>query len=900
MAVIARSSLSGLVRFLALASGLAIANSASATELVPGDQYFGRIAYADDVDSIVVDGLSSARLEIVVRAENGSPVRPRIELWKDGAPLSGTQSRVLSKGRKHRVRTGPLEGDGPVEIRVSSVGGTLGPYRITSKERAPTRRNASVWLASGEIQDVEFPARDGDEARFVLRSHWTTLSLPMPQLELPGGASLDLASYATSATSAGVVVVGPVPLTQDGTYRLRVTGVAPKPAKIRVRCDVSQQHGGYLAHTEPAGSATMSASLALEDTTWLGMDGVFVADEILVKARPDADRASLARDLDCAVAAVSPSGWIRMRTRVAATAEPRRAVSRTERRAVADLCERARSDARVVSSQPNLVRQRFDVETNAPNDPLFVEQWDLAKCRFVSAWDVEAGDDQRTVAVLDTGIRPEHPDLAGRLVIGWDFVSDAWNGGDSTGVDPDPTDPFISSGTHGTHVAGTILARVNDGVGVSGGVKYGKLMPVRVLGAFGGTDFDIAEGVRFAARLANVSGQLPSKRAEVINMSLGGPGDSPLLREAIEDAVDAGVVVVVAAGNAGSAQPMYPAAYPNVIAVSSTNAGDALAFYSSFGDHVDVSAPGGDSTKDTNGDGFADGIVSTVVTTADGPSWGMKMGTSMATPHVAAAAFLVRCADPNLTPLEVMAELAAGAKDLGPVGLDAKFGHGRLDVRKSVEIATASTGAASAPFAAPAVLHFGLHATAVEFALIDRAGSTPLTVHSVASDAFWLTPPSAGSITPCELAASVSRIGLAAGDYAAHLTLVTDAGTLVVPVEMTVGNQVAAIPVREAHLLAVDVVSNKVAKAVTVDESGAADAVLAGLPEGTYRIVATTDLDFDHIGAEGHDYAGGYVDPLTGSDLLVLKDGDVADPIDLLLVPGGPYWLSTGMNLALP
>ncbi|MBK6939776.1 MAG: S8 family serine peptidase [Planctomycetes bacterium] len=900
MAVIACSSLSGLVRFLAVAACLAIAKPVTANELVPGDQYFGRIAYADDVDTIVVSGLGSARLEITVRAENGSTVRPRIELWKDGMPLQGVQSRVSSKGRKHRVRTEPLQGDGEVEVRVSSVGGTLGPYRVTSKERVPKQRSASVWLATGEIEDVEFPARSGDVARFVLRSQWKSLSLPVPQLELPGGASLDLASYAATATSPGVVEVGPVPLTQDGTYRLRVAGVAPQPTKIRVRCDVAQIHGGYLVQTEPAGSATMSASLALEDTSWLGMDGVFVADEIVVKVRQDADRAALARALDCAVAAASPSGWIRMRTHAATASEPRRAVSRTERRAVADLCERARRDARVLVAQPNLVRHRFDVDTNVPNDPLFVEQWDLAKCRFVSAWEVEAGDDQRVVAVLDTGIRPEHPDLAGRLAFGWDFVSDAWNGGDSTGVDPDPTDPFISSGTHGTHVAGTILARVNDGVGVSGGVKFGKLMPVRVLGAFGGTDFDIAEGVRFAARLSNVSGHLPAKRAEVINMSLGGPGDSPLLREAIEDAVDAGVVVVVAAGNAGSAQPMYPAAYPNVIAVSSTNAGDALAFYSSFGDHVDVSAPGGDSTKDTNGDGFADGIVSTVVTAADGPSWGMKMGTSMATPHVAAAAFLVRCADPGLTPLEVMAELAAAAKDLGPVGLDAKYGHGRLDVREAVEIATASTGLPSAPFAAPARLHFGLHATAVEFALIDRAGSAPLTVQSVASDVFWLTPPPAGSVTPCELAASVSRLGLAPGEYVAHLTLVTNAGTLVVPVEMTVGTQVSPIPVREAHLLAVDVVSNQVAKYVTVDEDGAVDAVLAGLPEGTYRIVATTDLDFDHIGAEGHDYAGGYVDPLTGSDLFVLKDGDVADPIELLLVPGGPYWLATGMNLALP
>lgn len=899
MAGTARSSLSGLLGFLVVAAGVLSPSLAVANDLVPGDQYFGRVAFADDIDVLAIDGLASSRLDLTVRAEKGSPVRPRIELWKDGAPLAGVKGRVTSKGRAHRVRTSPLVSDGPIEIRITSVGGTLGPYRLTTKERVPKRRSASAWLASGEMQEVEFPARAGDEARFVLRSGWKSAALPAPQLVLPGGASLDLAIYANAASNNAVVEVGPVPLTLDGTYRLRVTGIAPTPAHVRVRCEVTPEHGADTAQTEAPGSASMSATLALEDTHWLGMDGVFVADEILVHARPDADREALARDLGCDVAQVSPSGWVRMRTVAARTRAPRRAQSLQERRTVRELFDRARVDARVALTQPNLVRQRFDLPTG-PNDPLFVEQWDLAKCGLVSAWDVEPGDGQRVVAVLDTGIRPEHPDLNGRLAPGWDFVSDAWNGGDSTGVDPDPTDPFIGSGTHGTHVAGTILARVGDGVGVSGGVLNGKLMPVRVLGAFGGTDFDIAEGVRFAARLANVSGHLPAKRAEVINMSLGGPGDSPLLRQAVADAVDAGVVVVVAAGNSASLQPMFPAAYPDVISVTSTNAGDALAFYSSYGDHVDIAAPGGDSTKDTNGDGFADGIISTVVTTAEGPSWGMKMGTSMATPHVAAAAFLVRCARPELTPLEVMAVLAAGSKDLGSVGLDQKYGHGRLDAREAVEIASAATGLASSPFAAPATLHFGQQASSVEFALIDRAGSTALTVQSASSDAFWLTPPAAGQVTPCELVASVSRVGLSPGNYQAKLTIVTDGGTRVVPVTMTVPTSGSPIPVREAHLLAVDVVSNTVAKAVTVDENGAANAVLSGLPEGTYRIVATTDLDFDHIGAEGYDYAGAYVDPLSGSDLFVLKDGDVAAPIELLLVPGGAYGLPTGMNLLIP
>ncbi|MBL8768815.1 MAG: hypothetical protein JNL94_15690, partial [Planctomycetes bacterium] len=410
MAGTARSSLSGLLRFLALVLGLGSPSIAAADELVPGDVYFGRIAFADDVDVVTLDGLATSRLELTVRAEIGSTVRPRIELWKDGALLSGVHGRVSAKGRTHRVKTTPLSSDGPVEVRIRSVGGTLGPYRLSTKERVPKRRVESAWLASGDMQEVEFPARGGDEARFVLRTPWKETALPTPQLMLPGGASLDLSTYATVAATSGVVEVGPVPLSQDGTYRLRVTGVAPKPAFVRVRCDVTPESGGFHAQTEPAGSASMSASLVLEDTTWLGMDGAFVADEILVKVRPDDDRTALVRDLDCSVVASSPSGWLRLRP-TARVAEPlRRATTRDERRAVRDLCERARSDARVERVQPNLVRQRFDVP-NAPNDPLFIEQWDLAKCGLVSAWEVEDGDDQRTVAVLDTGIRPEHPDL---------------------------------------------------------------------------------------------------------------------------------------------------------------------------------------------------------------------------------------------------------------------------------------------------------------------------------------------------------------------------------------------------------------------------------------------------------------------------------------------------------
>src|SRR5690606_36227630 len=123
----------------------------------------------------------------------------------------------------------------------------------------------------------------------------------------------------------------------------------------------------------------------------------------------------------------------------------------------------------------------------------------------------------------------------------------------------------------------TIAAGFDNGIGVAGAVPDGKDLPVRVLGVLGGTDFDIAQGVLYAAGLPNASGKVPAVKADVINMSLGGPNPSEILHQALKDAVAAGVVVVAAAGNAGTTFPLYPAAYPEVIAVTAIDVLDGMA-----------------------------------------------------------------------------------------------------------------------------------------------------------------------------------------------------------------------------------------------------------------------------------------------------------------------------------
>jgi len=163
-----------------------------------------------------------------------------------------------------------------------------------------------------------------------------------------------------------------------------------------------------------------------------------------------------------------------------------------------------------------------------------------------------------------------------------------------------------------------VAALTNNGIGVAGVAYSAKIMPLRVLGRYGGTDYDIDQAVLYAAGLSNNSGTVPSKRADVINLSLGGPGYSTTSQETFRQARNAGVVIVAAAGNEASDSPSYPAAYEGVISVSAVTIAKTLAYYSNFGSSIAVAAPGGDTTFDLNGDGQPDGVLSTAATDASG------------------------------------------------------------------------------------------------------------------------------------------------------------------------------------------------------------------------------------------------------------------------------------------
>ncbi len=338
-------------------------------------------------------------------------------------------------------------------------------------------------------------------------------------------------------------------------------------------------------------------------------------------------------------------------------------------------------------AQPNYIYRILDT---TPNDPRYPEQWHYFKngsgagsspggIGLPSVWNVTRGSASVVVAVIDTGILPNHPDTVGspNLVAGYDMISDPFMANDGDGRDPDPTDPgdAVNAGEcgggwppsnqpnswHGTHVAGTIgVGNTNNGIGVAGINWNVKVQPIRVLGKCGGTTADIADAIRWAASLPVPGVPNNTTKARVINMSLGGVGAcsaDPVTQNAINDAVAQGVTVVVAAGNsAEDASLETPAGCNNVIAVAASDwRGFMVTRYSNFGPAVKIMAPGGDVQRDDNGDGNPDGVLS-MVSPADG-TYAYYNGTSMASPHVAGVAALLLSCKPTLTPAQVLDRL---------------------------------------------------------------------------------------------------------------------------------------------------------------------------------------------------------------------------------------------------
>jgi thermitase len=355
----------------------------------------------------------------------------------------------------------------------------------------------------------------------------------------------------------------------------------------------------------------------------------FAPEEILVKFKPGTSASAIAqihRQLGGQVKETIPSIGVQV-VRVPASRLP-------------DKVKAYSANGKVLYAEANSIAQAV----GSPDDPYFGRQWGLTKVDAPQAWEVTTGSSQVNIAILDTGVDLDHPDLTNKIISNKNFTTSA------------TVDDVYG---HGTHVAGIAAAITNNGVGVAGLGYASTIMNVKVLGDSGSGYYSwIVWGIVWAA----------DNGAEVINMSLGGSSSSSALEDAINYAWSKGVVVVAAAGNSGTTSPSYPAYYANCIAVAATDANDALPSWSNYGGWVDVAAPG----------------VSIYSTLKDN-GYGYMSGTSMASPHVAGLAGLVFTTvsdangDDKLND-EVRSLIEANCDDIGLSGI----GYGRINAARAV------------------------------------------------------------------------------------------------------------------------------------------------------------------------------------------------------------------------
>ena len=302
-------------------------------------------------------------------------------------------------------------------------------------------------------------------------------------------------------------------------------------------------------------------------------------------------------------------------------------------------------DANIEYVEPDFIAQALGTS----NDPYFVQgsQWHLSKIQAPTAWDTTTGSSSQVVAVIDSGLRASHPDLVGKVLVGYDFVANDNDANDENG--------------HGTGVAGTLSPRSNNQIGVCGVAWANPILPVRVLDANGSGNYSaIANGIIYAA----------DRGAKVINLSLGGTSSSRALQDAINYAWNKQCVIVAAAGNNGSNVAFYPAACTNVVAVSATNASDTRPTWSNFGSYVDISAPGVDILSVYGTDQYA--------------AWN---GTSFSSPVASGVVALMAAANSTLTNVLLVDLLIKNSDDVGALGKDVYYGSGRVNANRAVTAA---------------------------------------------------------------------------------------------------------------------------------------------------------------------------------------------------------------------
>lgn len=657
------------------------------------------------------------------------------------------------------------------------------------------------------------------------------------------------------------------------------------PGRIAGDLGTGASVGTAIAPRVEAGAASAAGGSGAPGASDLGaaldplgdLVGAVLPGEVIVRFR-DGALATAARRDPAALATLRVDGVALHAVRDLATSDARlyRAPGQDAAATLA-LARRLAARPDVLYAQPNVWLEPLQT---LPDDPLFPRQWHYDAIRLPEAWARTTGSAEVVVAVVDTGIlhragdaAATHPDLVGRVLAGYDFVTDPVVAGDGDGRDPDPYDvgdePGGPSSYHGSHVAGTIGARTDDAYGVAGVDWAARLLPVRALGIGGGSLVDIVEGTLWAAGFAVPGVPTNAHPAHVVNLSLGGAAPCGAFEQEAFDRIAASAprraVVVVAAGNSGAPVAGFtPASCRNVLTVGATDANGSRAGYSNFGPRVDVMAPGGDLNA-TQG-GFPAGVLSLARddrSGAFGHAW--AQGTSMAAPHVAGTVALMKALDPDLTFEEARALLVLTARPLTPSACGraaaSDCGAGLVDAAAALaalDAATPPTPGGGAVAFAPDPVDFGDDRVEVPLTLTN-VGDGPVDWSVFVYDELASNPGpvperavyvAAGFPTGGTLAAGASvatRIGIerslltADGGYQIFLVFLVDGVEQGLTVRFRSGAVAGPRPAGPTEVVAFASVGG-----VWVDAGGqAAGTFLPGfdfpIAAGSYRVVAWTD-----------------------------------------------------------